>query len=173
MLSGLRDAITKGDRRQIAETRRLDDVLDGLNLAIKAYVTSLDPDSLSDADHQRIREVLIFITNIEHAGDIVEKNLLGIASKKLKRGVRFSRDGEAELLAIIDRLLTNLNMAASLFMSADERAARLLVGEKEIFRALEAEATTSHFERLRARRTDSFETSSMHLDVLRDLKSVN
>jgi phosphate:Na+ symporter len=173
MLTGLRDAFAKGDRRQIGETRRLDDIMDRLNLAIKAYVTSLEPDSLSDADHQRIREILTFITNMEHAGDIVEKNLLGIAAKKIKRGVKFSKDGEAELLSMIDRLLVNVNMAASLFMTADERAARLLVGEKEIFRNLESEATAAHFDRLRARRTDTFETSAMHLDVLRDLKNVN
>jgi phosphate:Na+ symporter len=173
MLTGLREAFSKGDRRQIAETKRLDDVLDKLNTAIKAYVTSLEPESLSDSDHQRMREILIFITNMEHAGDIIDKGLLGIAMKKIRRGVTFSKDGEAELLATIDRVLTNLKMAASLFVTADERVARILVGEKEAFRNLEAEVTAAHFERLRARQVDSFETSTMHLDVVRDLKNVN
>jgi phosphate:Na+ symporter len=173
MLLGLRDAFAKGDRRQIGATKRLDDILDKLNTSIKAYVMSLEQDALSDADHQRVREILTFITNMEHAGDIVDRNLLGIAAKKIKRGVSFSKDGQLELLAMIDRLLANLKMAASLFMTADDRAARLLVSEKEIFRALEAEATTTHFERLRARDSDTFETSTMHLDVLRDLKNVN
>ena len=173
MLVGLREAFAKGDRRQISETKRLDDILDSLNTAIKSYIVSIDPDALSDADHRRVGEVLTFITNMEHAGDIIEKNLLGIATKKLRRGVNFSKAGEAELLAMIDRLLANLRMAASLFMTADERAARLLVGEKEIFRSLESEATAAHFERLRARRTDTVETSTMHLDALRDLKNVN
>jgi phosphate:Na+ symporter len=173
MLTGLREAFAKGDRRQISETRRLDDILDSLNTAIKSYIISIDPDALSDADHRRVGEVLTFITNMEHAGDIIEKNLLGIATKKLRRGVSFSKAGEAELLAMIDRLLANLRMAASLFMTADERAARLLVGEKEIFRNLESEATATHFERLRARGVDTVETSTMHLDALRDLKNVN
>jgi phosphate:Na+ symporter len=173
MLAGLREAFAKGDRRQISETKRLDDILDSLNTAIKAYITSIDPDALSDTDHRRVDEVLTFITNMEHAGDIIEKNLLGIATKMLKRGVNFSKDGQAELLAMIDRLLVNLRMAASLFMTADERAARLLVGEKEVFRNLESEATAAHFARLRARRTDTVETSTMHLDALRDLKNVN
>jgi phosphate:Na+ symporter len=173
MLLGLREAFTKGDRRQIAETRRLDDILDKLNTAIKSYVTSLEPDSLSDGDHQRMREILIFITNMEHAGDIIDKGLLGIALKKMRRGVTFSNAGEVELLAVIDRVLVNLKMAASLFMTADDRVARLLVAEKEVFRNVEAEATAAHFDRLRARQVDSFETSTMHLDVMRDLKNVN
>ena len=173
MLTGMRDAFAKGDRRQISGTKRLDDVLDKLTTAIRAYVTSIDPDALSEGDHRRVREVLAFATNMEHAGDLVENNLLGIATKKLKRGVNFSREGQAEILTMIDRLLANLRIAASLFMSADERAARLLVSEKEIFRRLETEATDSHFERLRAGRLDTIETSTLHLDALRDLKNVN
>ena len=87
MLIGLREAFVKGDRRQISETRRLDNIIGKLNTAIKAYITSIDPDALSDADHRRVREVLAFITNMEHAGDIVDKNLLGNAAKMLRRGV--------------------------------------------------------------------------------------
>jgi phosphate:Na+ symporter len=173
MLSGLREAFAKGDRRQISETKRLDDVLDKLNTAIKAYVTSIEPDALSDADHRRVREILTFATNMEYAGDIVTRNLLGIVTKRLKRGVSFSGAGQTELLTMIDRLLANLRVAASLFMTGDERAARLLAGEKEVFRNMETETTDAHFERLRAGRLDTAETSALHLDALRDLKNVN
>ena len=58
-------------------------------------------------------------------------------------------------------------------MTGDERAARLLAGEKEVFRNMETETTDAHFERLRAGRLDTAETSTLHLDALRDLKNVN
>jgi phosphate:Na+ symporter len=173
MIIGLRDSFAKGDRRQISGIKHLDDVLDRLNTSIKTYITSINSDALSENDHRRVREILVFTTNMEHAGDIVGKNLLGIAAKKLKRGVSFSKEGEAELLAIIDRLLANLRVSASLFMTSDERAARLLASEKEVFRNLENAATTTHFERLRSGRLESVETSTLHLDALRDLKNVN
>ena len=173
MLTGLRDAFSRGDRRQIGETKRLDDVMDKLNTAIKAYLTALDPDFLTDADHARVAEILAFATHMEQAGDIVDKSLLSLATKKLRRGLAFSRQGEAELLEIIDRLIANARTAASLFMTSDERAARMLAAEKEAFRNLEAAATASHFARLRAGRVDTAETSSLHLDALRDLKRVN
>lgn len=173
MLQGLRDAFARADRRQITETKRLDDVLDRLNSAIKAYLTGLDPDGLTDADHQRVTEILAFATHLEQAGDIVEKSLLGIAGKCLRRGLAFSKEGEAELTHIIDRLIINVQAAAALFMTGDERAARLLAAEKEGFRELETQATAAHFARLRAGRIDTAETSSLHLDALRDLKRVN
>lgn len=173
MLMGLRDAFEKASRRQISDTKRLDDVLDKLNTAIKTYVTSLDPEELGEADHARLREILTFATNMEHAGDVVDKNLLGIANKMVKRGVTFPKSGQDEVLEMIDRLIANVRTAASLFMTGDGRTARLLANEKEIFRSMESTATNAHFERLRIGRIDTVETSTMHLDALRDLKSVN
>ncbi|MBX6375009.1 MAG: Na/Pi cotransporter family protein [Acetobacteraceae bacterium] len=173
MLQALRDAFEKDDRRRIAEIRRMDDVLDRLNAAIKAYVTALDPEAMTDADHRRVEQVLAFATNLEHAGDVVDKNLAALASKRLKRGLAFSREGQAELAGMMERLAANLRMAASVFMTEEPRAARLLASEKEAFRDMEANATQAHFARLREGRTDTAETSALHLDVVRDLKRVN
>ena len=118
-------------------------------------------------------EILVFATNMEQAADIVEKDLLGIVSRKIKRGLAFSESGQADLMQMLDRLSDNVRTAASLFMTGDERAARFLAGEKEIFRNLETAATEAHFERLRSGRIDTAETGALHLDALRHLKDVN
>jgi phosphate:Na+ symporter len=173
MLHGARDAFAKGDRRQIAETRRMDDVLDRLNTAIKAYLSSLDPAAMTDTDHRRVEEILIFAANLEHAGDVIDKNLMAQASKQVKRGLSFSRENQAELTQLLDRLVDNLRAAASVFLTEDVRAARLLAAEKEAFRDLEAQATEAHFVRLRTEGVEAAEASGLHLDVLRDLKRVN
>lgn len=173
MLQGARDALTQGQRKQISDTRRLDNVLDELNTAIKTYLTSLDSDELSVADHRRLEEILAFAMHMEQAGDVVDRNLLPRASKRLKRNLSFSKEGEAELLALLDRLIANLRKAASLFMTDDPRAARLLAEEKATFRDSEQAATRSHFERLRSGRLDTTETSALHLDLLRDMKLIN
>ena len=128
---------------------------------------------MSKADHRRMAEILTFATNLEHAGDLVDRNLLSVASRKLKRGVSFSPEGEAELVHLTDRLLANVRLAAQVFLSGDEGAARVLVAEKEAFRASESEGVTAHFERLRSGNINTVETSSLHLDALRDLKRIN
>jgi phosphate:Na+ symporter len=153
--------------------KRTDDILDKLNAAIKAYLISLDPESIGDTDHRTVSEILTFATNIEQAGDIVDRNLMGLASRRLKRGLVFSKEGQAELLQLTDRLLVNSRRAAALFTTGDMRAARLLANEKQAFRDKEASATAAHFARLRAKRVETAETSALHLDILRDLKSVN
>ena len=173
MLAGLRDAFERGDRRRIAETRRLDDVLDALHAAIEAYLTSLDPEAMTEADRRRVEQVLAFATNLEHAGDAVGRDLLGLAARAAKRGVAFSGPERAELLGAVDRLLANLHTAASLFLTEDARVARLLAAEKEAFRGIEARAARAHLERLRAGRDGASDAGALLLDALRDLKRVN
>ncbi len=172
MLQSAQDALAKGERRHIADVRQMDDVLDRLNTAIKANLSALDPEAMTDPDHQRVEEILMFAHSLEHAGD-VEKNLMSLAAKRMKRGLVFADPDQAELSRLLDRLVGNLRTAASVFMTEDLRAARLLAAEKEAFRDIETAATQAHFDRLRSGRTELAETGALHLDVLRDLKQVN
>ena len=173
MLTGLRQILSASSRTQIEAMRQLDDVLDKLNTAIKAYLLSIPPESLAPRDSERLAQVLAFATNLEHAGDLVDRNLLSVAARKLKRGVNFSPEGEAEIIGLVDRLSANLRTAAALFVSGDVGAARLLAAEKEAFRLIEGEAVTAHFRRLQSGQSDTVDTSALHLDALRDLKRIN
>ncbi len=173
MLSGLRDAFERADRRKLVEIRRLDSVLETLNTAIKSYLTALDPGAMANADHLRAQEILCFAANIEHASDVVNRNLAGLAARGIKRALVISPEDRAEILLLIDRLIGNARIAASLFVTEDARAARLLAAEKEVFRDIETRATQAHLARLRAGEADMPEVNAWHLDIVRDLKRVN
>jgi phosphate:Na+ symporter len=173
MLQGALDALDRGDRKRIAETKRMDDILDRLNSAITAYLTRIDPEELDQQDNRRLSAILAFTTNLEHAGDVIAKNLMGLAGKRWKRGLAFSGEDSAEIRAILERLRDNLRAAAAVFMTDDVRAAKRLAAEKACFRDLETRATAAHFERVRTGRLDSIETATLHLDVLRDLRRIN
>ena len=58
-------------------------------------------------------------------------------------------------------------------MSGDVKIARQLITEKAMLRAAEFAAAESHLARLREGRPESIESSSLHLDVLRDLKRIH
>jgi phosphate:Na+ symporter len=173
MLRGVQAALDRGDRREMAETKRLDDVLDRLNSAIKDYVAGLDTDDLSEADNRRLMEILTFATNMEYAGDVIDRNVIGLASKRLKRGLTFTPEARAGLDDALHRLDRNLRAAAAVFMTADPRAARSLAAEKVAFRDMEAQATEAHFMHLRDARAEAMEPSALHLDLLRDLKRIH
>jgi phosphate:Na+ symporter len=173
MLRGASDALDRGDRNRIGETRRMDDVLDKLNAAIKAYIMALDVDDMTKADRRRAAAILRFSINLEHAGDIIDKNVMALAAKRIKRGLQLSKKDQEEMRRVMERLESNLRSAASVFMTEDARAARILADEKAAFRDIEARAMAAHFGQLRGKDVAPAETSPLHLDLLRDLKRVN
>jgi phosphate:Na+ symporter len=124
-------------------------------------------------DQRRIIDLIGFITNLEHIGDIVDKNLMELAAKKVKYKLKFSPEGAHEIEAIHDRLNGNLQLAMNVFMTGDLALARRLFAEKQAFRELERQAAESHLERLQSGRIESIQTSALHLDILRDLKRIN
>jgi phosphate:Na+ symporter len=128
---------------------------------------------MNPEDHRRVIDLITFTTNLEHIGDIVDKNLMELASKKVKYKLKFSPEGAEEIEAIHDRLNGNLQLAMNVFMTGDLGLARKLFAEKQAFRKLERQAAESHLERLREGRIESIQTSSLHLDILRDLKRIN
>jgi phosphate:Na+ symporter len=172
LLQGM-TALMTDDRRLVAEVSRMDNAVDKLDEAVKLYVTRLTRESLDERDGHRAMEIIAFSINLEHIGDIIDKNLMELAQKKIKRKLAFSKQGAAELEAFHQEVIGNLKLAFSVFMSGDVKIARQLIAEKATLRTAELAAAESHLERLRERRPESIESSSLHLDVLRDLKRIH
>ena len=173
MLRQVMTALMTGDRVLVGTVSRMDNTVDRLEEAIKLYVTRLTRGSLDDREGKRAMEIISFAINLEHIGDIIDKNLCELAAKKIKRRIAFSVDGAAELEAFHRRILDSLKLAFSVFMSGDVEAARRLIAEKAQVRSAELAAAERHLDRLREGRPESIETTSLHLDVLRDLKRIH
>ena len=173
MLRNAMTALMTNDRKLAAEVSRMDNIVDGLDEAIKLYVTKLTRESLDDRDGRRATEIISFSINLEHIGDIIDKNLMELAAKKIKHKYEFSKEGAKELAAFHKRIVDNLKLAFSVFINEDVKVARTLISEKTEVRTAELACADSHLARLREGRPESIETSSLHLDVLRDLKRIH
>jgi phosphate:Na+ symporter len=173
MLRRTMTALMTDDRKLVAEICRQDDAVDRLDESVKLYVTKLTRESLNQREAHRAMEIISFSINLEHVGDIIDKNLMELAAKKIKRKVVFSKEGAAELQSFHQEVFDNLKLAFSVFMSGDVPIARQLITEKAALRAAEFAAAESHLARLREGRPESIESSSLHLDILRDLKRIH
>ncbi len=85
MLEGSRQVLATNDASLRKTIETSDDVVDQLNEAIKLYLTELTREELDKSESQRSVEILSFTTNLEHVGDIVDKNLMELAGKKNQR----------------------------------------------------------------------------------------
>ncbi len=140
MLREVMAALINNDRKLIADVSRMDNVVDRLDDAIKLYVTKLTRDSLDEREGRRAMEIVSFTINLEHIGDIIDKNLCEIAAKKIKRRYQFSAEGAAELAAFHKRIVECLQAAFGIFMTGDVEAARKMLREKADMRRAELEA---------------------------------
>lgn len=173
MLRTFFEALKNDDRKLLSRLAAMDDAIDTLHNAVKQHLTAISrEDGLSEADARRCSDILAFTINLEHVGDILDKSLRDIAAKKIKNRLTFSPEGLQEIADMHRHLLDNLHLATSVFMMGDLQAARTLLSEKDRMRDLEQAATANHFERLREGRTQSIETSSIHIDIARDLKRI-
>ncbi len=173
MLRKAMTALMSNDRKLAAEVSRMDNIVDRLDEAIKLYVTKVTRESLDDRDGRRAMDIIAFAINLEHIGDIIDKNLMELAAKKIRHKYEFSKEGAAELEAFHKRIIENLKLAFSVFINDDVKVARTLIEEKTQLRNLELAFAERHLARLREGRPESIETSSLHLDVLRDLKRIH
>lgn len=173
MLGTFLDGLRNDDRKQLAKLADMDDDLDRLHNAVKLHLTAIArQDGLSDDDAKRCSDILAFTINLEHIGDILDKNLRELAAKKIKRRLSFSDDGLEEITNMHRCLLDNLHLATSVFVLGDIQSARALLAEKDRMRDLEQVANDNHLKRLREGKTRSIETSSLHIDITRDLKRI-
>jgi phosphate:Na+ symporter len=173
MLRQSMTALLTDDRKLVGEIERMDDAVDRLHEAIKLYVTEVTREALDAEDGRRAMAIIAFAINLEHIGDIVEMNLMELAAKKIRSKLKFSREGASELEAFHRRVVDNLKLALGVFISGDAKIARRLLEEKVAVREAERVAADNHFARLRQGRAESIETSSLHLDILRDLKRIH
>jgi phosphate:Na+ symporter len=173
MLLGMLRVIKDNDLRLAEELRKMDDTVDQLYSAIKYYLTKISREALGDEESRRWTDIISFTINMEQIGDIIERILIDIEDKKIKKSRSFSDAGMAEICELHARLVDNLRLGMSVFLNGSERDARKLLEEKARFRDLERAYAGTHLVRLAENTVQSVETSSLHLDLISDMKRIN
>jgi phosphate:Na+ symporter len=173
MLNGMLTVLKTNDRALAERLRKMDDVVDDLYTAVKLYLTQISREALEDAEGRRWTDIVSFTINMEQVGDIIERIITDVEDKKIDKGRNFSEAGMAEICDLHARLLANLRLGLSVFLNGELKSAQELLAQKVLFRDLERAYADSHLERLTSQTVESIETSSLHLDLISDLKRIN
>ncbi|RWL92108.1 MAG: Na/Pi cotransporter family protein [Mesorhizobium sp.] len=173
MLKRIIELYEDADPAKIKALAALDDRVDRKHAAIKLYLAKVTRNPLTEDEALRCQELIGACVKLEQVGDIIVRNMLVHVRKKLDRGLEFTPEGWQELCAFHSSVLANARLAFNVLVSRDPETARQLVLEKDLLREREKETSASHFLRLREGTAKSVETSSIHLDTIRDLKQIN
>ncbi|MFW0753611.1 Na/Pi cotransporter family protein [Pseudomonas sp. H11T01] len=173
MLEAMLDVLRGKQTAVTQEMRRLSDDVEALYSAIKLYLAQMPREDLSEQDSRRWAEIIELAINLKLAGDVIERMLRKVQQQKTSQRRSFSDVGLEELADLHSQLIANLRLGLSVFLSADPESARQLLREKRRFRAQERRLAHAHVSRLQRKIVQSIETSSLHLELIADMKRLN
>ena len=167
-------AVFKDDNEVLRdEIIKKEDTVDEFYDGIKLYIARILQEELSPVESQQALNILNFTTNMEHIGDIVNNSLMELSGRKIAKHIHFSKEGFGEIISIHEEVCANYDLAINTFVSNDCELARVLYEKKQELHKLEKRSVSKHLQRIGKGVADSLETSSMHIDVVRDYKRVN
>ncbi len=144
-----------------------------LDRQIRLYITRLSSSHLTESQSRRAMTVLEIARNLESIGDIIDRNIMPLAMKRITKGFTFSQEGMDEIEAFHKRVLDNFDTAISAFAGNDRDLADRVLRNKEELGIMERELIQAHLDRLRRGFRESIETSHIHLDVIGNLARIN
>ncbi|MDX9672013.1 MULTISPECIES: Na/Pi cotransporter family protein [unclassified Pseudomonas] len=173
MLDATLDVLRGKQTSVTLEMRRMTDDVEALYSAIKLYLAQMPREDLGEQDSRRWAETIELAINLKLASDLIERMLRKVQQQKTSQRRSFSEEGLEDLAGLHQQLIANLRLGLSVFLSGDKESARQLLREKRRFRAQERRLAHAHVSRLQRKIVQSLETSSLHLELIADMKRLN
>lgn len=166
-------ALNTNSLEALKPLKELDERLNSFQTQIQAHLGELAQEQLVPADSRRALELTLFVSNLEHAGDVVQLNLADRIAAKVRESIRFSAEETASLGNLCQIIHDNLRLATAVLSSGDVEGAKRLISQKDAFRELQNEVLDGHF-RLGARgKGEALRRSALYVDIIRDLNRIN
>jgi len=165
--------IIKDDQDLLVRVEDMDDQLDILDKEIKLYITKISQKALTEGESRREVAILTLVNDLENIGDIIDKNIMELAKKKIATALSFSTEGQKEIIDFFTKVADNFEMAIAAFATGDSDLAWKVLKNKEKLGNLERDLKAAHISRLHKGLKESIDTSSIHLDLLSNLKRIN
>ena len=163
----------KNNEKLLDKVCQQDMIVDNLSREITKYLTKINFETLSEKNGQEIFKLLYIVDDLEHIGDLVDKNLLTLIEKKIDRNLVFSKKGTEEIQDMHRKIYDNLRNAIGAFALQDRRMAQKVIDQKKSIDSLEIELRKTHINRLNLGIKFSQKTSGVHLDIINILKRIN
>ncbi len=147
--------------------------LDFLEKKIKKYLLQIGQEQLSDTQIAEVFGMITISSQMESIGDIMERNLRPLVTKKRALQLDFSDEGKKELVKYNLKVCKQFSRLEKTFSELDPNRAKKVMVKEEKYLNLEHQYRESHFQRLHAARQESVETDAIHTELLEMMKQIN
>ncbi|TMJ37853.1 MAG: Na/Pi cotransporter family protein [Alphaproteobacteria bacterium] len=166
-------ALRSGSLEKLKELKTLDERLNRYQTSVHGYLSDLTQSELEKNDTKRALEIMLYASNLEHAGDVIHLNLADRIKAKAKQSIGFSVEQHASLDDLCLIISHSLRLATGVLTSNDIDGAKRLIEQKNAFRSLENRIIDEHFRDSGKARGASLRKSALFVDMIRDLHRIN
>ena len=167
------EVLRTGKLEPLKLIKRHEERLTAYQSAIHVYLADLSHIELEPDDSRRAMEIALFVSNLEHAGDVIDLNLRDRLKAKIKESIEFSQEQQAALDKLVEIVRDNLRLAASVLASGDISGARHLINQKAAFRTIENRVIGAHLRPGSGGWSAAPRASALFVDLVRDLHRIN
>ena len=166
-------ALSSSRLETLKEVNAIDFKLGTYMGSVHAYLGRLAQGELSGGDTRRAFEIMLFASNLEHAGDVIKLNLADRIRAKIKQDIQLAPSQREALDMLCDEVAVSLRLVPVALSSRDVGAAARLASQKDRFRALEERAINEHLGREGMEKGVSLRSNALFIDLIGDLHRIN
>ena len=171
MILEMKSAFRSKDPAVIEKVNELDSKVDTLHKLIIPFLAKLSQEELTSEESKRCQNYMYIQNELESIGDVIDKNIMSLAAKKIDKNLVFSEEGFHELEHLIYKVNKNFENLTQALIHDDKVQAKIILDsynnkEEEKYKEL-------HIERLYKGQSKSIATSSVHLDLISYFSQIN
>lgn len=171
MVSDSLRVLQKNDSDFVAGMRKRDDRADILARELNLYLAQQLEAAPQSIQLDMIR-IMNFAADLEAAADVVDNQILELASKTHALKVSFPKEGWEDLQAMSAIALKISEMSVACFQTKDKDLAAQVIYHKREARKMEQKMREAHIARLVKGSPESINSSSIHLDLLGEYRRI-
>lgn len=166
MTKNIKKIFEKNDYSLLEVTIKEEEYVDILCNATNGYLAGILRQPVSRKEFFKCMGFMHIVNDLEHIGDIIEKNIAHIAQSKISSNCRFSEEGWDELTIMHERICELMRMSHAAYSSGDADLALHAIKLQPEIISMERHLRELHIHRLRLNIQSSEQTSSLHLDLI-------
>jgi phosphate:Na+ symporter len=170
MMTMIVKAFRDNDLKALRKVLDADEEIDLINWQMKQGLMARERKD-GESDGETIKFLWV-AAQLEHIGDVLSKDAVELARKKIYEGLEFSDEGEAELENFYGIVYNLFEKAFSAFVQGNQVAAKEVLSECEEVKKMKWQMHISHLRRFGKGIQETLNTSSIHMDLITDLERI-
>ncbi len=172
MHSAMMPAVLTGDKESLQAVREMDEEVDVLYKLIVNYLANVSKLKLNDYQTNKMVKLMAAANDLEHIGDLIEVNMVGLGEDRIKKGFKISKPTQDVINTVHLVVSDALKAAVWAVVEEDNDFAMRVIAMKADLNRLIEKAEMHQSERLICEDSGKFEAYSVEVDIIEKLKRI-